>query len=487
MWEAIASNRRRSMWLIGLMGVILALLGAVIGLTLALYLGGGDVHARGLQPARPLAEELFAARNGLYFGITAAVVIWLVMWAIAAGTGDSILLSSAKARETNKEDAPQLWNVVEEMTIASGLGQMPKVFIIDDSSLNAFAVGYRPEKAAVAVTAGLLKRLSRDELQGVIAHEMGHIRNLDVKFMTLATVMVGAVVLISQGFLRGMFYGGGRRRSSREGGQAAVIMLIVAIVLAILAPLAAQLLYFACSRRREFLADASSARFTRYPPGLASALEKISQQAGAAQEVNKVIAPLYIVNPLQDRAAFSLLSTHPRTEDRIRILMSMGGAGFAAYEAAFQKSRGENQSCIGQATLKDDQAVPIREPAKELTTREQAVDRARAVGEMLERVLPFVVITCPCGVKLKLTPDFKGDSLKCPRCGRNHAVPRAEAQPAGPDAPAGPLRYQRRGAGWESFQCVCGHPVQLSPTFIASHAGCPNCQRSIEVIPALEG
>lgn len=471
----------------------MAVLGAVIGLAVAMYIGGAiprDNTAQALSArfSRPFMEQVVDAQAGAYFGVAVALVIWLIMWATAAGAGDSILLRSAKAREIQKEDAPQLWNIVEEMTIASGLGKMPRVFIIDDSSLNAFAVGYKPEKAAVAVTAGLLKRLNRDELQGVIAHEIGHIKNFDVRFMTLAGVMVGAIILISAIFLRGMFYGSvGRRRSSRGGGgYAAIIMLVIAILVAILAPLAAQLLYFACSRRREFLADASAARFTRYPAGLASALEKISRRAGEAKEVNKVVAPMCIVNPLQAHAAFSLFSTHPKTKERIKILRGMAGAGFAAYEEAYRQVQGTGKQCIGQTTLKDDESIAVREPTPEPKGKDKAIERARQVGELLDHVLPLVVIPCVCGVRLKLPPDFKRASLKCPRCGRQHPVPKAEAGSHGAAKTTEPLRYRRKGTGWESFQCSCGQPVQISPKFSARHIACPKCKQRIEVVASSE-
>lgn len=497
MWEAISSNRRRSMVLIAVMGAILVALGAVIGLMIAMYVAPAAHYldsASSLQRAEgqraephSFLDQIVDAQAGIYFGIAVATLIWLIMWASAVGAGDSILLGSTKARQISKQDAPQLWNIVEEMTIASGLGKMPRVYIIDDPAPNAFAVGYRPEKAAVAVTSGLLKRLNRDELQGVVAHEIGHIRNLDVRFMTLAGVMVGAIVIISHMFLRGMFYSSmGRRGSSRGGGGAQAIMLVVAIVLAILAPIAAQMLYFACSRRREYLADASSARFTRYPEGLASALEKISRGAGGTEEVNKVVAPMYIVNPLQARSAVGLFSTHPQTKDRVRILRSMAGAGFAAYEAAFRQVRGKGAACIGQRTLEGDESVALRKTAAEPETRQQVIERAKAVGEILDHVLTFTIIPCVCGVKLKLPPDFKRASLKCPRCGRRHDVPKSQgASPSKKGAPAGdvPMRYKRRGSGWESFQCgACGHPVQLSPRFEASSIACPKCHRQIEIV-----
>jgi len=480
MWEAIRQNRRRSFFLITLMAIILVALGAAIGMY---------IHPQ----------------QGVVFGAGVAVVVWLVLWLVAVSSGDGILLSSVKAHEIRKEDAPQLWNVVEEMTIASGLGKMPRVYVIDDSSLNAFAVGRKSEKAAVAVTSGLLRKLSRDELQGVVAHEIGHIRNLDVKFMTLAGVMVGAIVLISDVFLRALFYGGGRRRSrggGKGGGQAAAIMLLVAIALAILGPIFAQLLYFACSRRREYLADASSARFTRYPEGLASALEKISKRASSKTKseakANRVMAPMYIVNPLQARSAAGLTSTHPPTERRIRILRSMGGqAGFAAYEAAYRQATGARRGCIGTRTLESADAVSARPPMPK-AKRQDAIEQAREVSDLVDRMAEYLFLACACGVRIKVPPDFKRDKVSCPRCGREHAIPAAElaavaaatAVGVGKGIPTGkkvpppppPMRYRRKGAGWESFRCRCGHTVQLSPSFSGSSLRCPKCRQPIEII-----
>jgi heat shock protein HtpX len=478
MWQAIRQNRRRSYFLIGLMALVLVALGTTIG--------------------------MYIHPQGAVFGAGVAVALWVVLWVVAVSGGDSILLSSVKAREIQKEDAPQFWNVVEEMTIASGLGKMPRVYVIDDSSLNAFAVGRKPETAAIAVTSGLLRKLSRDELQGVVGHEMGHIRNLDVKFMTLAGVMIGAIVLISDVFLRALFYGGGRRRSSsRGGGQGAAIMLVVAIALAILGPIFAQLLYFACSRRREYLADASSARFTRYPEGLAAALEKISQGASSKSKsdvkANRVMAPMYIVNPLQAKAAFSLSSTHPPTEKRIQILRSMGGqAGFAAYEAAYRAATGAKRSCIDTRSIESDAGAACRSATPE-DRKKDAVQRARQVSDLVNRMAQYLVLTCACGVRIKVPSDSKRDTVKCPRCGREHVIPVAElatvaaatAAAAGTEAPAGqkppavplpPMRYRRKGDGWESFRCRCGHTVQLSPSFGASSVSCAKCGQRIEIV-----
>ncbi|MEW6251149.1 MAG: M48 family metallopeptidase [Planctomycetota bacterium] len=503
MWDAIAANRRRSIMLILAMGVLLVVLGGVIGMAVDLatrsptaqqvWSGFATIDEHGhfrppppqpVPAARSLGDELSDGWRGLLIGMGVALLIWLVLWLAAIGAGESILLSSAKAREIRKDDAPQLWNVVEEMSIAAGLPKMPRVCIIDDPSLNAFAVGRRPEKAAVAVTSGLLKRLNRDELQGVIAHEVGHIRNLDVRFMTLAAVMMGAIVLMAEVFLRGLWYsGGGRRRSSRDGGKGAALIMVAAIVLAIVAPLAAQLLYLASSRRREYLADASAARFTRYPLGLASALEKIAGQSGRL-EVSKAVAPLCIVNPLHEGALIKLFSTHPPTQERIQILRKMGGAGFAAYEAAFRQLRGESKRCISETTLSQDDAVAIREAAAEEETPEAALQRAERVVGILDRVIALPIIACTCGLRMKIPPAFKAEQVRCPRCGRVHvvaaAVVGAVAQGTRAARPE-PMHYRRQGSGWEAFECRCGHTLQISPKFQAPQVTCPKCGTVVRV------
>ena len=304
MWEAIAANRRRSAGLIFILALLLTAMGGAIGL----LVGGNPDTA--------------------FFGLWAGLAIWGVLLLINLMGGESVLLASASAREVSHEDAPQLYNVVEEMRIAASLPAMPKVYIIDTPVPNAFAVGLKPERACVAVTRGLLERLSRDELQGVIAHELGHIANRDTLFMTLAGVTLGAIVLLADFGMRMMFWGGGRRRSSsnNKGGAATAVLMLVAIVLAILAPLIARLLYFACSRQREYLADASAAQFTRYPAALAHALQKIAQQQDPKQiPVNRVVAPMYAVNPLAAAGSANIFGTHPPTNERIRRLLAMQG------------------------------------------------------------------------------------------------------------------------------------------------------------------
>ena len=291
MWQQIRANKRNSIILLGTMAVVLMILGFIIG-------------------------AAFVGPEGGFFGLIIATVIWIILMLISFAGGDQILLASSKAQPVTHDVHPQLFNIVEEMTIAANLGKMPKVYIINDPAPNAFATGRSPESASVAVTAGLLARLNRDELQGVIAHEVSHILHRDILFVTLAGVMLGSIVLISQIFLRGMFYSSmssSRRYSSRSsgGGYAQIVLVIIAIIAAILAPIMAQILYFALSQRREYLADAGGARLTRYPDGLANALEKISTSSVQLKSANKVTAPMYISNPLKAKKAASRFSTHP--------------------------------------------------------------------------------------------------------------------------------------------------------------------------------
>jgi len=306
--ERIARNRRNSLLLIAVFLAFITVFGYIIGFALL-----GD-------PARAL------------FGLALALVVGVVSGLISYFAGDKMVLAASRAREISHDDAPVLFNVVEEMSIASGL-PMPKVYIVDDSAPNAFATGRDPEHATVAVTSGLLEKLDRDELQGVIAHEMSHVANFDIRYSMLVGILVGTTVLISDFFLRGLWFGGGRggRRGGDGGGQLQIIMILVAIVLAILAPLFARLLQLSISRQREFLADATAVGLTRNPKGLADALQKISGDRDVLEAANRATAHLFIVNPIKkfEKRSKGLFSTHPPIEERIQILRAMEAGGVA--------------------------------------------------------------------------------------------------------------------------------------------------------------
>ena len=375
----------------------------------------------------------FFGREGGFFGLMIATAVWLVLTLISLSSGDQILLAASRAKPVTHEVHPQLFNVVEEMKIAAGLPAMPKIYIINDPAPNAFATGRNPKNASVAVTAGLLARLNRDELQGVIAHEISHIINRDILFVTLAGIMLGSIVLLSQVFLRGMFYSsmtGSRRRYSsggKGGGQAQIVMLVIAIVAAIVAPIMAYLLYYALSRKREYLADAGAARLTRYPEGLASALEKIAGDPSPQMAaVNKVTAPMYIANPFKkkgQRKLSNLTSTHPPISERIKILRNLSqGASFKQYSDAFTNVT-HRKTVVPITALNKKEDVALRQAGAEATKKDRLDKQMRQVGDIMRRVNQFIFLTCACGLKLKIPPNFKGNKVKCPRCRKSLDLP----------------------------------------------------------------
>lgn len=393
------------------MGVLLALIGMIIG-------------------------EVFI--TSWVAGLVIALIIWGIMTLVAYFQGDNILLSVAGAKKISPSDHQQLYDVVEEMKIASGLEKMPDIYIIDDPSLNAFATGRDPNHAAVSITSGLLQKLNRDELQGVIGHELSHIKHRDVLLMSMCSVLLGTIVILSFYASRMMMFGaifggggsggGGRRGSSKNsggGGGAAIIILVLAILLMILAPLFAQLIYFAISRKREYLADASSALYTRYPEGLASALEKLEQSTTPVKNATQATAPMYIVNPFRNKLNVNnLTSTHPPLAERIRILRSMaGGAAYANYDQAYRQVKNTQSGIISPQTAATAGTVGLRAavaggPVEPLA--DDKVTRTRDVNDMMYRMNDYKTIECECGAKLKVPPSMQGSMIKCPRCGRAH-------------------------------------------------------------------
>jgi len=301
------------MLLLAVLTALAALVGYVIG-----WLLEGEA-----SDAVPLWSRL-----GLFAAALMAVVS--VGWSmISLAFGDKMVLTMANAREIEKADAPQLYNVVEEMAIAAGV-PMPKVMILETEALNAFATGNKVGHGTIVVTRGLLDTLSRDELQGVVAHEMSHLANLDTRYMVIVGVTVGLIALVCDMLLRSMAWGNTGRsssnRSSDKKGSGTGLLIILMIVVAIFAPLAAKAVQMAVSRQREYLADATSVQFTRNPNGLISALGKLADKAAPFPGVSRATQHLFIVNPVQNFTAKSsaLMATHPDIADRIARLRNLG-------------------------------------------------------------------------------------------------------------------------------------------------------------------
>ncbi len=398
MWEQIRSNQTKSVALVIGMGGLLVVLGYLLGL------------------------YFFDNATG---GVVLAMVVWVLLSLFGYFQGDSMLLAMSRAKKIKRDDHPRLYNVVEEMKIASGLEKMPDIYIIDDPALNAFATGRNPNRASVAITSGLLQKLNRDELQGVIAHEISHVKNRDVLLMAMCSVLLGTIVILafygSRFLIFGSMTGSRRSSSSGGGGQAQIIILVVALVFMILAPIMARLIYLAISRKREYLADASAALYTRYPEGLASALEKLGASTEQLKTANQATAPMYILNPFRKKGmkARDLSSTHPPISERVRILRSMGGASFSDYDQAYRKvhrgGKGVMPAAAGVAPLAATKPKAKAEEPDEL-------QRARETSDVMWRLNNYKTITCDCGTKLRVPPRFKDPTIKCPHCGRIHPV-----------------------------------------------------------------
>lgn len=257
----------------------------------------------------------YAVRGDLVLPVIAAIIA-IPSSLIGYYNGDKIALASTKAKEVPKDTGIELHRILENLAITAGIPK-PKLYMIDSPALNAFATGRDPEHASIAVTRGLVDKLDRSELEGVLAHELAHVRNYDIRFATIIAIFVGFLAILSDIFLRATFWGGGQRSNNREGGgQLQAILAVVGLVLLIISPIIAKLVQLAASRQREYLADASGAMLTRYPEGLASALEKIS--AGPALETSSnATAHLFIANPFKKKSFTHMFATHPPVQDRI--------------------------------------------------------------------------------------------------------------------------------------------------------------------------
>ncbi|MCL2474903.1 MAG: M48 family metallopeptidase [Chloroflexi bacterium] len=406
MWQQIRSNKIKSAVLTISMLVILSFIGYFIGYAVD-------------------------SEGGGWIGLVISLIIWFLMAIIAFFKGGQMALSITKAKKIKKEDHPRFWNIVEEMAIAAGLSKIPDVYIIDDPAPNAFATGRDEKTAAIAATTGLLTLLNRDELQGVVAHEIAHIKNRDILFMSMVSVMLGAIVLIAWYGSRMLFFSGSGRSSSNNSGNLA--LLIIGLVFMILAPIIAQLIYFAVSRKREYLADATGALYTRYPDGLASALEKIGNSNIQIKAANDALAPMYIASPYRKKGhkidLESLTSTHPPIAERVRILRRMGVSGLVSYEGyekiyeTDSKQRTRADSIIMGNAAMGMTAVSIREAY----TEDQPIGLGNLKRTPDARKIAYnssggnyIVKKCDdCGAVLKVSTTYQGKNANCPYCGSN--------------------------------------------------------------------
>jgi heat shock protein HtpX len=304
-YSQISKNNKKTYFLFLLFFILFGLLAGALSFALSFYLASESSYFSGVFIA------IFA-----FFGI-----LMIIFSIISYYSSDKIVTAVSGAKLAPQEQFAVLHNVVEEMCIASGVPK-PRIYVINDTAINAFAAGRDPKHAIVCVTTGCLTRLNRNQLQGVIAHELSHIKNYDVRTMTIAAVLVGMAVLISDMLFRMFIYGGFRSSNSKNGGYEVIIAIAVAIIAVILTPIIAKIITLSISRKREFVADASAIEMTRNPEGLASALEAISKDVEPLEAANKATAHLYIANPLKGQKLMlkSLFSTHPPIDERIRAI-----------------------------------------------------------------------------------------------------------------------------------------------------------------------
>lgn len=315
--DLIAANKRNSVVLVAIFILFTAAVAVVLSMGLMVMMDEG-------------ASVQVDLTRSLIVGIIAMVVSFFLAL-FSYYEGDKMVLAISGAKPIAHKDDPQLYNVVEEMAIAAGV-PMPSVYLINDPAPNAFATGRDPEHAAIAITSGLRKKLNREELQGVIAHEMSHIRNFDIRLMLLMAVLIGTIVMLADVFWQMLRFGGSgssnRRRDSGKGGGAIMaVIFIIAVLLAILAPILAQIIQLAVSRQREYLADATGVQLSRNPSGLASALRKIDDDPHELKTANRGTAHLYIANPIKkfEARANSIFASHPPIKDRIQRLEALEG------------------------------------------------------------------------------------------------------------------------------------------------------------------
>ncbi len=462
MWELIRINKRKSLFVLILMFILMVSLSGAIG--------AGFYSIDWVK--------------GMLWGALIGVLLWAVQSAVAYFAGDDIVLHFNMAVVVTPESYPQLYNIVEEMKIAAGLAVMPEIYIIESHGLNAFATGIRSEKTAICVTRGLVENLNRDEIQGVIAHEMSHILNRDVLFMTFAGVMLGTITMLSNVMLRGTVAANSSNRRSRKkggfsGGHPVVILVI--LLFAIVAPILARIFYFTISKKREYLADASAARLTRYPIGLASALEKIAKHS-SVDFVSKITAPMFIVNPhfagVDEDSLFSA-STHPPIYKRIAILTQLqhgGKVSLENYQKLYEKEL-STSGLFSKTTLESDKSEAVRAESTEKFT-ESRTD----VADIILANTGFKIVTCECGLKIKLPPSDLRMKVVCPRCRKELSVS-GENNAAATGNGGDELVFKRKNKNsWESFPCQCGNfTFQLSPLFRGTYVVCKRCKTKVQI------
>ena len=501
MWEQVKRNRRKTLFFWLLTGIVFF----IGGYALTFFVG-------------PFLEYRFGITR--YSIIFLLIVFWLILSLGSYFFGDSILIKISEARKVDREVNPRLFNIVEEMKLASGLEEMPDIYIIPSLVSNAFATGVRMENSSIIVTAGLLSKLNREELQAVVAHEVAHIANRDIVLQTFLGALWGSFTIVALLLFIVMF--GGRLGFSRMGfsrnRQKGFSTLAIILMLM---KMGGSLLSSVLSRTREYLADATAVRLTRNPGALASALHKIDIEANKLEVANAITAPMYIEAPLKQE---SMVSTHPPIENRKTILAEMTyGAHYQEYQRAYNKVLGKSKRIIPGTVLVKDKKVSIKKQTAVKDIKQQSShgtnSRAKSteknsfegekfnseagLGELKKK---YKFFNCRCGLKIKIEVDFDREKFSCPNCGRIYnasgkgyknfntrhfkainfmkeidELQERETNKLQKDEDGNYFYPMKNLDQWESFLCECGGVVQLPPRFNNSFIKCRKCGSKITI------
>lgn len=421
MWFIIESNKRKTAIFLFFITVFLLFFGAVLGFSFSTDLYEGTYYGTAIGAL-----------------ISLVCLIFIIFYVNAKSS--EFFLNQADAVKVCGDSMPVLRNVVEEMAISSALGFIPKIYLIESPVPNAFAVGINEKNSAVAVTTGLLSILNRDELQGVIAHEISHIKNKDTLYLMYSGVILGVIIAVSDFIIRAFL------RSSSRRSKGAGLGIFIAVILALLSPVIVRILYFTISRKREFLADACACQYTRYPTGLASALYKISRYEPAMTDKefimdekaasNKLLNVMYIHNFIQANKPKTFLSglftTHPSIDDRINILKSMGAADIEEYAKRFSIVVA-NKNIISRNKLASLNLAPIPvvvpavvsmsvEEEQNQKIKEERKTRQREAKDAYKQAKNYKIIKCDCETILKIPPEYNRSAVICPHCKQVHEI-----------------------------------------------------------------
>ena len=436
MWTQIQNNRRNCFLIVLAIFIVMVALGGFIGILYSyIFHENTDIPLSVFMNI----QNFDSYSESMFIGIIFSLLLWGILLFIALIDGKRIILAMNWTYKLPTNANRILRNIVEEMSIAAGLPKVPEIYVIDAAMPNSFSTGMSPKDSAIVVTTGLLTNLDRDELQGVIAHEIAHIANRDTSFMLIAGAMLGTITIITHFGLKMIFgYSMSRRNPLNHNYKLKFLIIALTLLLMVFSPIMARILYLFISQKKEYLADACAVQYTRYPHALATALVKISTSIFVLRDADKLTSSMYIVHPLdlevERKEAFSMFKnvfrTHPPTEKRIEVLEKMTCADFNAYNRAFSQTAPRKRTIINKKDLYNVQRLEIKKPEHNYETDVNGrhiylstaiadlAARKREAEDIVWKANNYIFKECECGTKLKFPQSYKGQEISCPHCGK---------------------------------------------------------------------